>query len=141
MFGLGMSEIIIIAVLALILIGPEQLPEVARTLGRFINDLKRSADGLAEDIKNQAKVDLKLDLESLKEKPFKEHSSEIPKVAKIEDKDKKIENHNYSAEKNQSAANEPIIRPEDNIYPIDQKNQHSQEELVNTKSSKENKDS
>lgn len=56
-----MSELIMLGVLALILIGPKQLPEVARTLGRFINDLKRSADGLTEEIKKQATVDLDLD--------------------------------------------------------------------------------
>lgn len=61
MFGLGMSELILLGVLALILIGPQQLPEVARTLGRFLNDLKRSAEGLTEDIKQQARVDLDLD--------------------------------------------------------------------------------
>lgn len=61
MFGLGMSELILLGVLALILIGPQQLPEVARTLGRFLNDLKRSAEGLTEDIKHQARVDLDLD--------------------------------------------------------------------------------
>ena len=61
MFGLGMSELILLGVLALILIGPKQLPEVARTLGRFINDLKRSAEGLTEDIKKQATIDLDLD--------------------------------------------------------------------------------
>jgi sec-independent protein translocase protein TatB len=61
MFGLGMSELILLGVLALILIGPKQLPEVARTLGRFINDLKRSAEGLTDEIKKQATVDLDLD--------------------------------------------------------------------------------
>lgn len=58
MFGLGFSEIVIIAVLALILIGPKELPEVARVLGRFINDLKRSSDHLAEEIKSQAKWEM-----------------------------------------------------------------------------------
>ncbi len=63
MFGLGMSEIILLGVLALILIGPKQLPEVARTLGRFINDLKRSAEGITDEIKKQAKIDLDLDID------------------------------------------------------------------------------
>lgn len=61
MFGLGMGELLVLAVLGLILIGPEQLPELARTIGRFINDLKRTTDGLTEDLKKQAKVDLDLD--------------------------------------------------------------------------------
>ena len=61
MFGLGMSEIILLGVLALIVIGPKQLPEVARTLGRFINELKRSTEEFTDEIKQQAKVDLDLE--------------------------------------------------------------------------------
>lgn len=57
MFGLGMSEIIFLGILALIVIGPKELPELARTLGRFINELKRSTNILGEEIKNQARVD------------------------------------------------------------------------------------
>lgn len=43
MFNLGMSEIFIICVIALIFIGPKQLPEIARTIARFLNELKRAA--------------------------------------------------------------------------------------------------
>lgn len=63
MFGLGFSEIVLLAIIALIVIGPKQLPEVARMLGRFINELKRSMDEFTGDIKKQAKVDLNLDQE------------------------------------------------------------------------------
>lgn len=62
MFGLGMGEILVLAVLGLILIGPEQLPELARTIGRFINDLKRSTDGLTDDLKKHARADLDFDI-------------------------------------------------------------------------------
>lgn len=58
MFGLGITEIIFLAVLALIVIGPKQLPEVARTIGRFLNELKRSTDSLKEDIKIKVDLDL-----------------------------------------------------------------------------------
>jgi sec-independent protein translocase protein TatB len=51
MFGLGFSEIAVLAVLGLILLGPEQLPDVARTLGRFFSDLKRSTDELTDEFK------------------------------------------------------------------------------------------
>ncbi len=60
MFGLGMSEMILLSVMALIIIGPKQLPEVARTLGRFINDLKRSTSDLKDEIKKQAIGDLEI---------------------------------------------------------------------------------
>lgn len=58
MFGLGFSEIILLGVLALIIIGPKQLPDVARTLGRFLNELKRATDDFKDDFKRQAKADL-----------------------------------------------------------------------------------
>lgn len=51
MFGLGFTEILVLAVLGLILLGPDQLPEVARTLGRFFNDLKRSTDEITDEFK------------------------------------------------------------------------------------------
>jgi sec-independent protein translocase protein TatB len=42
MFGLGFAEVILIAVLALIFIGPKQLPDVARVIARLINEWKRA---------------------------------------------------------------------------------------------------
>lgn len=50
MFGLGFSEMILIAIIALIFIGPKQLPEVARTLARFINELRRTTDELTRSV-------------------------------------------------------------------------------------------
>ena len=85
MFGLGMGEIIVLGILALVLIGPKQLPEVARTIGRLINDLKRSAEGITEDIKRQAKVDLDLDIVKDIQKPFKlDRDPDLPlKIADV----------------------------------------------------------
>jgi sec-independent protein translocase protein TatB len=52
MFGLGFSELVAIGILALILLGPDQLPDLARKLGRFVNDLKRTTDNLNEEFRN-----------------------------------------------------------------------------------------
>jgi sec-independent protein translocase protein TatB len=57
MFNLGISEMIAIAVIALVLIGPKQLPEVARILGRFLNDLRRTTNTLTDEFRNQVKID------------------------------------------------------------------------------------
>src|SRR3954467_7154939 len=43
-FGIGVPEIIVIAVMALIVLGPERLPEAARTLGKGIADLRRAGE-------------------------------------------------------------------------------------------------
>lgn len=47
MFNLGFSEILFIGVLALILIGPKQLPDVARALGRLVNEFKKATQDLS----------------------------------------------------------------------------------------------
>jgi Tat protein translocase TatB subunit len=44
MFGIGMQELLIILVIALIVVGPKKLPELAKSLGRGIAELKRTAD-------------------------------------------------------------------------------------------------
>ncbi len=41
MFGIGGSEIIIIAIVVLVLFGPDKLPQMARTVGRFMREFKR----------------------------------------------------------------------------------------------------
>lgn len=57
--GLSMTEVIIILALALLLLGPDQLPSLAKSLGKGLRELRKATD----DIKNQfeqeiAKVDL-----------------------------------------------------------------------------------
>ncbi|MCB0356480.1 MAG: twin-arginine translocase TatA/TatE family subunit [Bdellovibrionales bacterium] len=42
MFNLGLSELIVLGAIALIVIGPKQLPELARNLARLVNELKRA---------------------------------------------------------------------------------------------------
>jgi sec-independent protein translocase protein TatB len=76
MFGLGLSEILVIAVIAIVFIGPDQLPDVARTIGRFLNDIKRSTDSLKDDFKSQ----INLDLEERKREIFSDqnHTRQIP---------------------------------------------------------------
>ncbi|MEK2689382.1 twin-arginine translocase TatA/TatE family subunit [Bdellovibrio sp. GT3] len=52
-----MSELIFLGALALIVIGPKELPQLARTLGRFLNELKRTTGDLTDELKAQAKFD------------------------------------------------------------------------------------
>ncbi|GIV03764.1 MAG: Sec-independent protein translocase protein TatA [Candidatus Binatia bacterium] len=51
MFGLGVPELIIILVVALIIFGPGKLPEIGGALGKGIRDFKRSFEGRDEEPK------------------------------------------------------------------------------------------
>ena len=50
MFGLSFSHLILLSALALIFIGPKQLPEVARQIGKFLNEMKRVGSDFSKTI-------------------------------------------------------------------------------------------
>ena len=54
MFGLGGGELLLVAFMALIFIGPKKLPELARGLGQGIREFKGAVDGVKEEM-NDAK--------------------------------------------------------------------------------------
>jgi len=51
MFGIGMPEMMIIMVLALIVFGPQKLPDLARSLGRGLAEFRSAADGIKESLR------------------------------------------------------------------------------------------
>ena len=56
MFGVGPEEILLIAVLALLVLGPERLPKVMRDMGRVVGDLRKTSDELREEFLNADKL-------------------------------------------------------------------------------------
>ena len=50
MFGLGAGEILIILVIAFLLFGPKQLPEVGRQVGKAVRGFKETADDLRKSV-------------------------------------------------------------------------------------------
>lgn len=57
MFDIGFSEIVVIAVVALIVIGPEKLPKTARTLGHLFGRLQRYVADVKADISREMELD------------------------------------------------------------------------------------
>jgi len=76
MFDVGFSEMIVIAVVALIVIGPEKLPKVARTVGALIGRMQRYVNDVKADINREIELDeLKKMHTSVKEAAESIHSS------------------------------------------------------------------
>jgi sec-independent protein translocase protein TatA len=58
MFGsIGMPELIIILVIALIIFGPRKLPELGKSLGRSINEFKRASADLQNTLEQEIKLE------------------------------------------------------------------------------------
>lgn len=54
MFGIGGQELILILVVALIIIGPKKLPEIAKTLGKALGEFQRATDDLKKEMSEAA---------------------------------------------------------------------------------------
>lgn len=108
MFGLGMSEIILLGIIALVVIGPKELPQLARTIGRFMNELKRSTNVLSDEIKEQVRID-----EDLLEQKIRQRREELHAET----------NHSESTE--DSSAKDVT----DSIYAIDEQPVSAPEQL------------
>lgn len=57
MFDVGFSELVVIAVVALIVIGPERLPRVARTAGHLLGRLQRYVNDVKADINREMQIE------------------------------------------------------------------------------------
>jgi sec-independent protein translocase protein TatB len=50
MFGIGGEELLVIGLLVLVIFGPSKLPQMARDLGRFVNEARRSVDEFQDEL-------------------------------------------------------------------------------------------
>lgn len=57
MFGLSFGEILIIAVLALLLLGPDKLPDAMKMLGKGLRDVRKATDDLKDQVEREIYTD------------------------------------------------------------------------------------
>lgn len=75
MFGIGMTEMVLIAALALIVLGPKKLPDLARSLGKGFAEFKRATNEL------KSTIDLEIKAED------ERHNKEVAQQKKQKDPD------------------------------------------------------
>ena len=67
MFGLGIPELIVIFVIALLVFGPKKLPDLGKSIGRAMAEFKRASDEFQDSVKSEMRdVEKSVDAEEIK---------------------------------------------------------------------------
>jgi sec-independent protein translocase protein TatA len=111
MFGIGMPELMIIMVIALIVIGPQKLPDLAKSLGKGLAEFKKATDDFKQSIDTETRTaEEKEHLAKLAEAKVQ---AEAERLKEAEELKAKVEGHDRPAEEiNVAAAHvEPEKKP------------------------------
>ncbi|MFH1062947.1 MAG: TatA/E family twin arginine-targeting protein translocase [Candidatus Omnitrophota bacterium] len=80
MFSIGMPELILVFVVALLVFGPKKLPEVGRMLGKAMREFKKAADDFKEAINQEPPEEIVKEVEA----KLKENQEKAKKTEKAE---------------------------------------------------------
>lgn len=80
MFGIGLPEMIIILVVALLVVGPSKLPELARTLGKAFSEFRRMADEVKETFEEEVMKEEEAKISETAEEAKSEVQQDEPKT-------------------------------------------------------------
>ncbi len=95
MFGpIGMPELVVIMVIALIIFGPRKLPELGRSLGRSLNEFKRASNELKHTLDEEIRVE---EQKTTDQKTAEQRSADSARSSVLDDDEAGIPRHTGSA--------------------------------------------
>ena len=103
MFDIGFSEIVVIAVVALIVLGPERLPRAARTVGHLFGRLQRYVSDVKSDINREMELE---DLKKLQQE-VKSAAQDLERTVSTAARDAESGLRNVESELNAGATDAP----------------------------------
>ena len=77
MFDIGFQELIIIFVVALLVFGPEKLPEIAKTLGKWVVEIRRGVNIAKSQMEEEMKEEFKMPEDIIQSLPKDEASEKL----------------------------------------------------------------
>lgn len=104
MFGIGLPELILIMVVALIVVGPDKLPDLAKTLARQIVELKRAANSLKDSLNEDDDL-----------KPWEKNPSELGQIEHTPPDRNKVGPNNWVQDETTDIQEEDSVKDESEL--------------------------
>ncbi len=124
MFDIGFSELIVIGIVALVVIGPERLPKVARTAGHLLGRMQRYVNDVKSDISREMQLDelkkLQADMQDSARSFQQTISSEMQSVQQIADQTAQsvVQDLSPPVSENVMAIETPTVEPLATATPV-----------------------
>jgi len=116
MFDIGFSELLLFGVIALIVLGPEKLPQAARTAGQWYAKLRRTVSTL------QSEIEAELDLAETRQ----QMQNELAKIRQTEsDMKRELAEMRGSMQKFEQSQNQSLEASHQSITPYDKDHQRN----------------
>jgi sec-independent protein translocase protein TatB len=115
-FGINGSELIILAVIAVIVLGPERLPEYAAQLARFVKQLRTMAAGAKEQLREEVGDEI-VDMDWRKLDPRQYDPRRIIREALMDDDDAPVRMAAAAGATAVAAQARPAARPVEQLEP------------------------